>query len=455
MYREIIGTGISSFGMILGQCFYPSKWFIFLNDSGIFCFNVRRNKYSLITGILPEGPLNLRLLMDRFVPALKPYYFGQPMTILIGGSFNFFSIETAEGVKSLNPAKLFPWLDMEKVNFKFRICRLKSGKKFIYYSGVSKDVQAILRERLNSLDISIDNILPVTYCILDNWNRKNIKQDIIAGMPGETIYLYVRENKIFLVEKANSNILSESETWWENSDRGSLLNNERANKSSLIYVPFANNKKEPNKNARMLSELLKESKFQLKRHTPFFSFGEAKKMDGHLSVASNALRIAALFITGIALFLSITCGVLTFMEGDQDKLLAEYQNQYEKKMNLQEDITQLENEINNSPLSRQSNASFAGAVSVFCQRRPSDLYLTEITANNEREGPWQVVAQGVSQKENSVFEYRDYISKYAERFPIEVTLLKRVSSPGASPGGQPKVLYNFKLKLGLLRDDKK
>ncbi|SYZ73739.1 hypothetical protein TRIP_C60009 [Candidatus Zixiibacteriota bacterium] len=453
MQKVLTGIWLKKTGRIFAEYLTPSQWYIFLNDSVIYFFSIRRSRFHCLISTVSDGNTDTKDLILNFAQRLKVVNFGQPVTLLIGGSFNFFEIEISERMTAVHPAKAFPWLDLENTEFNLRILPGELKNRISYSAAVKKDIGEFLLNEVKGSGVDIEEFLPVSYLILRQWLKSGTKENVAVRLPGEAIYLYYDKSNISIIEKACDDESTRITDW-----RKSTSNIESAGNKFDIpqkqYLLSIDGKKPKNENVENVAALLKDRIIDFKGKRGFFSLGPKKDAIDNLIPAMNILRILGLFVAGAALILLAFWGALRLSAGNNDIPLTRYYDQNAQKNSLLSEIDSLTGKLKNASRGEQSATSFAGAISAFCQTKPSGLYLSDLTVSGDKDEPWQAMAQGVSQKENTVLEYRESIAKFAEGYPVDITLLKRLAGPALNPGEAPRITYGFRLRLRLSANEK-
>jgi len=398
----------------------PLSNYVLINDSGIYYFGLGEGTKEPLISSLFSDYSNFDQNLSVFLDKLTNYnlYYGQPITILIGGSRNFYQIKRIKQKSRVNPHTLFDWLNHEEVFLKFRYFKNRKNEKFVYFAGIKKDLQETLIKRFGETKIPIQGFKPVTLFVLEQWLNRQIDKPILVKLPGQIVKLFINKNKLSFLEESYHNI---------------------SNSNSL-----------ENHKVIALSDLIKEPYFRFNTKKSFFDCGETNKLTRLLIPITNAIRLTSLLLISLCL-ISLLVGIgFRIWKSGYGGVLKTYQAEYEKKTELQLEISNIKKKLTQSNFRDLQQTYFAGAICAFCQKRPWGLYLKEINLNNDNENGWFLTAKGLSDKENSVFNYREYISECIGDVPLEVTWLKQTENRNRSRDQQATMQYNFSIKLNAI-----
>jgi hypothetical protein len=285
--------------------------------------------------------------------------------------------------------------------------------------------------------------MPVSLFILEHGLQKHDLLPIAVNLPGENVWLFADE-KISIVEKG---IAGESENSSYKFEAEEKLN---LSKKPINYFSYSD-KKNPGNHTKAfpLDFLFKRINFRLKSQRIFFSDGSTSKLTNSITQLSSALRIVTMFFISLATILSLVSLSLKIAQSNYDDLMQTYQNEYALKGRLEDDVEGLEKQIEQRGLADYQTSSYAGVISAFCQRRPSGLKLEEITIAGDKDGKSYLTADGIVERENSVFVYKDYIAEVTGDLSLEIISIKPIRPQRTLRNQQSDQFYNFKHKLEL------
>ncbi|MCX6826064.1 MAG: hypothetical protein NTV06_02170 [candidate division Zixibacteria bacterium] len=389
---------------------------------------------------------NLSDTLDNFIAELGncPQYFGQPITVLVGGSLCFYRAEPLHKGTPSDISKLFDWIDFDNTLLKVRHLKRPDGKRIIYYAGIAKSLFNDVRKIFEQKGIPIEDFIPASLLILENWIAKEINKPIVVKFPGQAIWLAGNE-KIVLLEKSFDNKYM--------GDLGGILSPGESDclQHSMPIAPeyysfYDQDVNSKGNSAKPLFKLFSRAIFRLNRRKGFFDSSKGKFAE-ILTPIISTLRIAVLTITGLSIIFSILALPIHLFRNSYDHIMNSYQKEAYQKSELQVEISALESKLQEN--SYKSKILYAGALSAFCQERPSGLYLKEMGVLHDQQNNCYLQTDGFTNKENLIFDYIKQISKYTGNLPLEVTQLKKVTIQNMTLGQPEKHLYAFKIKLSL------
>lgn len=416
----------------------PDRHFILINDSGFYYFLIRKNSLQLMSKVQLSKHKDFNKEINNFVGQLNnnSEYIGQEVVCLVGGSNAFYQIKEIKGGRALDPASLFSYLNLENILLKFRYFRADK-RRWIFYSGIDKDFHKKINENFSKAGILIKEILPLTFFLLDALLKGKMLSPSAFKFPGEVVY-FNYGNNISFFEK------SFDETNTEPFQIEEIID---ANK--LEIYSFGEKDVNHDQNVRPLSNLFKPSVFQFRKGKSFFDLLSNERSITIATSLSEALRILVILFLAFSVILLIGLAIFSLWKSSYNDVLDSYQTEYQRKSQLQNDISVLEERLKKYDMADFGHTSFAGAISSFCQRRPWGLYLKEINLSKDQENKWALTAIGSSEKESDAFAYREYVSEAVGKLPLEVTLLEKSIDRYGRGNQQQSELFNFRIKLSL------
>jgi hypothetical protein len=425
---------------------YPKSYYILLNNSGVFLFSLGIGRQKLIVRTLNQKPNDLLRTLELFIIELNncPEYFGQPVTVLTGGSLCFYRVEPLSKNGQSDIAKLFDWIEYSDSIIKIRHIKCRNGKRLIYYSGISKALFNNIQKILGQKGIPVEDFIPTSLIILENCIAKNIDKQIVIKLPGQVTWLAINDKVTLLEKEFDGEHINAPEEILSSGESEYLQNSMLA--TPECYSFHDQDLKSKNASTRPLFKLFTQSFFLLNQRKMFFGSSKGK-FAGLSTPIISAFRIAALAITGLAIIFAILALPIHLLRNRYDGLMNNYQTESYQKSELQIAISTLESKLQEN--SFRQKILFAGALSAFCQERPSGLYLKEMAVLHDQQNNFYLQTDGFSDKENIVFDYIKEISGYTGNRPIEITQLKKVPIQNLAPAQPEKHLYGFRIKLSL------
>ncbi len=241
--------------------------YIIINDSGIFYFTIDGKKVDVLVTVSTSEAENLKERLDIFTGRLKnkDSYLGQPVTILVGGSFSFHHIESVRPGSRLEPDRIFGWLDKETSILKIKYLQDKKRGKILFCSGIKKHDHETVWNTLQNAGILIQQFIPVSLFVLEHGLQKPDSIPMAIRLPGETAWLFA-DDKISVVVK-NSAIDGEDD--FCKRDIEEKLN---PTKKRVGYFSYSD-KKAPGDHTKTfpLNTIFRRIDFRLKSQKIFFS----------------------------------------------------------------------------------------------------------------------------------------------------------------------------------------
>ncbi|MFH2037173.1 MAG: hypothetical protein ABIJ45_12280 [Candidatus Zixiibacteriota bacterium] len=417
--------------------FIPLDHYILINEGGLHYFQMTKSDQELILSVPYSRDLEFKKLLSEFIRQLKDCgrYLGQPLKLLIGSPYSFTLIKLKTKKASNDLSKQFNFLNLETTQLSFKHITL-GDKKYIYFGGIKSDIYHEILQNFQENGIEIEICQPMTLFLLENSILPNNYKNVRYDLPGETIQFYNQDGQVAFINVTDSNLVTN-------------INESQTIDGVPIYTLTSDIKTvEDNKPKPFYIAIVKPI-FELKRKASFFKLSNQGLLTKIISPLAGSFKYAAILTILLVLFFVPFMVTLAIWQDSYSKLLSAHEYDSGQKIMLEKEIANLSSRIQERRQVGEIKTYFAGAISALCQKRPSGLLLQEISVAGNADNGWSLTALGISDNENDVFKYKDYISQYAKDFSTEVTFIEkgRQNSYGRQPS--EKANFYFKLKIGL------
>ena len=405
---------------------FPPQYFILINNSGIYCLRVQRKKTDLIQSRKSElNPDNIKAELELFFKDLKhnPRYLGQPMYILIGGTFSFYYLKDPANSKEVDIISL---LSPEDSRIAYRPLKISKDRYVQLFFGINVKILENIRNVIYASSFLVEDIIALPYHILKTAVNKGDKENVCLEFPGEILELGF---STYPSIATNNKTLSLTKSTPGNSD-----------KEKPVYKIVSK--------TNSISKFLYPKLFQKKFSKSAFRVDDKSRPSKVLMTLSGSLRLSAIILFMAAIISILSSFVLGMAKKPYTKLLSEYDVQLEQVSLLKNKYNSLERELDKFEGLGSANSSFSGIIASFCQRRPNHLVLSQIDIFKDNSGNWNLNASGETRSENSVLAYRGYVLENLGPLPLEIAQLVKTSQ-SRSRNSDQTTIYTFKLSSRL------
>jgi len=407
--------------------------FVLINGSGIYYFIIGRKTQKLIVGVSGLQSRGMKDCLHDFAGriAASRHYYGQPLTILIGGPKCFYRVEPVTDQKPPSSRIFFNAINPDKVLIRFRYLTDGRGIKFIFISGIQNDLRHVIIDEFKRNGIPVAGFIPASYLTLANLIIRRLSFHVAVKLPGEILYLSRSNREIIIFEKSSEDFQT-LETWHHPVD--------------ALYSYLQRDVESSNNKAYPLYYLIMPPGQSLDAAKGFFGSSGSHGRRGAEIHWLNYIHTATRWLSLLSLTLMVAMIALGIYSSEHSNLIKAHDADFVSKKELEKKIALLEEKL----AVRRSEGyltSLAGAISAFCRKYPPELYLKSIAVSKNETGIWGITAAGVSNTEDRVFEYRRQIAENTPDFPVEVVFLRQPEyhSGELYPGKNHS--FDFKIRL--------
>lgn len=423
-----------------------SKFYVLLCDGGISLLKLKGRKLNIL---FEKDIHSIEYQMDCFSEFSNEItktdkYLGQPVTVLIGGSLCFHTIQSGDFLQTGGLNKIKEWTDNAKLEIGFKYFQNAQNEKNVFVSGIKSEKLTQIIEILKRQEMAVADILPVTLFFLENLLDK--PSDITEiELPFESL-VSINTKPIQIIEYPSGQTAS-------GLIGGNKAKSDMDTHSFAYYSVFhpEDGSKKNHKKQRSISDLITSSLLNIKSQDIFWLNKNKKGPKQYIATAANGARLASMFTLAVAVILLVSALILSVIAGQFSDTLEEHQLDYQRKLNLQAEIEKRQSALDNLGDFKHAQSSFAGAISAFCQRRPYDLKITEFNIRANNENQWVIFADGIAQKENAIFSYQRFVSDQNNSVKAEVTSIKKMDSRYNRAESNNDARYSFRLRMDLMK----
>lgn len=377
---------------------------------------------------------------DDFLSQLRSdgYYFGQEITLLLPEPTTYTIIRRNDRTDLADLREECKGLARDEAIPKVRLVSI-FGKQWYIVSGTDQEYAQKTLTYLSNKGFLVGNVMSLSGLILSNAVNTRGKSDLQTvvvelGMYKCCLNLEDGGSQFYYEELTNNN-----DSPGQNAGAmplSYLLNTDNQNAQCAYYSARVNINTTASKSSNIPWKPLEkflcvsspgkdEADFSIKELIP--------TLIRHGIIAANSARL--LMVVFIALIIVISVGAMTLSE--LKKTREEYYIMHQDKLadiySLESQIAAVEKKVASLKTNYVTSPDFSAHLAIYCQKIPSNVYLTGIQCQRGSGGKLQVIAQGRAGRETSVFRYREYLAEYADNIGIEIKSISQLTRQSVGP----------------------
>ena len=350
--------------------------------------------------------------LDRFVTRLREdgSYFGQDITLLIAEPAAY-TITKPRGKQSLaDLQEECRKILLGPIEREFRSVILGGNKYFVIY-GLDTDFVSLVTTSLQKNNIPVGRLMPLSGLVINQVLNKTTLPNKEVELPiGEyRCLLDCDRDKPFYCEPNEDTYLALAS-----------LRSDRAFDSLASLCPAYG------------------------QGNPFLAGKIIPKTTKYILIGAGSARLLISLISLLAVLFLSMAGIFALMRSSAQEKYDRFQDSLAEMAMLESQIHAVDKELKDCRADQIHLGDFGAHLSLFCQRVPAGLHLTELKAEKNAEGITSVIAQGKTRRETAVFQYRDFIHTMAGGKAVEINALSRLNSPYDIPDS---LWYRFTITM--------
>jgi hypothetical protein len=159
-------------------------------------------------------------------------------------------------------------------------------------------------------------------------------------------------------------------------------------------------------------------------------------------IAANSARLLNFTLVSLLILTSLVAITFSVIGNGSENLYNQYHEKLSQVYGVESELAMVESQISSLNTDHFSVTNFSAHLSVFCQKVPYDLCLTELHCQPTSIGNIQVIARGKARKETSVFRYKNILGEIATGIDFKIKSISRLAPNAVGPDS---LAYRFVL----------